>query len=267
MTELAQSEAPAREADGKKPDDPSAEFALAHAVHRAICWAVAPIWVPLAALTMRFYFGVRLGDVREARREFRRLRAERDTPLLVCANHLTLIDSFLIAWALSNPFRYLVDFDAMPWNTPEETNFANTRRNRLLAYLGKCIPIRRGGSREDVARVLGRVSHLLKRGELALVFPEGGRSRTGRVEAGSAAWGVGRIVAATPGCRVLCVYMRGEKQETWSDYPGPGDRLQLKVTSFEPKSDRRGVRRTRDIAQQIVGQLMRLEEEFFHGRQ
>ena len=243
------------------------DFGRVHGMHRAVAWAVAPIWVPLAALVMRFRFKLRLGEVREVRREFRRIRRESTGPLLVCANHLTLIDSFLIAWALANPFYYLVDFDAMPWNTPEETNFASTRRNRILAYLAKCIPIRRGGNREDVARVLGRVGHLLGRGEIALLFPEGGRSRSGRVEAGSAAWGVGRIVAGTPGCRVLCVYLRGEQQESWSDYPKPGDTLQVSITSFEPKSDQRGVRRTRDIAQQIVGQLMRLEEEFFHGRQ
>ena len=200
-------------------------------------------------------------------REYRRIRAESDAPLLICANHLTMIDSFLIARALSPSWRYVVDFDSLPWNTPEETNFANTRINRSLAYLAKCIPIRRGGSREDVASVLHRVTYLLERGEVALLFPEGGRSRTGRVSIEGAAWGVGRIVGAVPGCRVLCVYLRGRHQETWSDYPVKGDRVSVSLTCIEPKSDLRGARRARDIAQQIVTQLVRMEESYFDGRQ
>ena len=43
--------------------------------------------------------GWRIENAAEARAEFRRLRRE-GGPLLVCANHLTMIDSALIAWAL-----------------------------------------------------------------------------------------------------------------------------------------------------------------------
>jgi hypothetical protein len=160
-----------------------------------------------------------------------------------------------------------MDFDALPWNTPEETNFARTTTHRALVYLAKCIPIRRGGSRENVAGVLDRIRYLLERGEIALLFPEGGRSRTGRISTDNAAWGVGRIVGAVEGCRVLCVYMRGDAQATWSDYPARGDRMRVSLSCIEPKSDARGARRARDLAQQIVAQLARMEEEHFrvHG--
>jgi len=238
-----------------------------HELQRLLGWLVAPLWVPAAGLVLRFRMGYRVVDMGRVRREFQRIRGESGGPLLICANHLTLIDSFLIAWALAPTWRYLIDFDSLPWNTPEVTNFANTLRNRVLAYLAKCIPIRRGGSREDVASVLGRVTLLLQRGEVAMLFPEGGRSRTGRVAAESAAWGVGRVVGAVPGCRVLCVYMRGEAQETWSDYPAHGDRLHVSLACIEPKSDLRGARRSRDLAQQIVSQLQRMEGSYLDGRQ
>ena len=74
---------------------------------------------------------------------------------------------------------------------------------------------------------------------------------------------VGRMVAAAPGCRVLCVYLRGDSQETWSDYPAKGERILVSLACIEPKSDHRGVRRTRDLSQQIVSQLIRMEEKFF----
>ena len=234
-----------------------------HRVQRAVGWGVAPLWVPAAALVLRFGFGYRIADLRACRKSFARIRAESRAPLLICANHLTLIDSFLIAWALAPSWRYALDFDLLPWNTPEETNFAATRTSRALVWFAKCIPIRRGGSREDAAAVLDRVRWLLGRGETALLFPEGGRSRSGRVAVDSAAWGVGRVVGAVPGCRVLCVYMRGDAQTSWSDYPARGDRLRVSLRCIEPTSDARGARRARDLAQQIVAELSRMEDEHF----
>ena len=234
-----------------------------HAWQRAVGWLVAPIWVPAAAWVLRFGFGYRIDDVVEARRTFTRLRSDSSGPLLICANHLTLIDSFLIAWALAPTWRYVVHYDSLPWNTPEETNFARTQLARLLVFLAKCIPIRRGGSRQDVAEVLDRVGYLLSRGETALLFPEGGRSRTGRICDEKAAWGVGRIVGAIEGCQVMCVYLRGEHQSTWSRYPARGDTLRVSLSLIEPKSDARGVRRSRDLTRQILSQLERMEESHF----
>ncbi|MFL2936348.1 MAG: lysophospholipid acyltransferase family protein [Myxococcota bacterium] len=239
----------------------------AHRLQRLLGWAVAPLWVPAAGFWLTRRLSYKIVELKETRSLYRRIRKESDAPLLICANHLTLIDSFLIGLALSGSFRYLTDFNSLPWNVPEESNFANTRVNRVLAYLGKCIPIRRGGSREDVAGVLKRVTHLLGRGEVALVFPEGGRSRAGRVEESGAGWGVGRIVSGLEGCRVLCVYLRGDQQETFSDWPVRGERFHVSATCIEPKSDLRGVRGTRDIASQIVSTLVNLESEYFRAHE
>src|SRR5690606_18758161 len=93
---------------------------------------------------------------------------------------LTMIDSALVAWALGSPLDYLRDFAALPWNLPERRHFASRGWRRALVWLLKCVPIERG-RRADVGRVLERAAWLLAQGESVLVFPEGGRSRTGRV--------------------------------------------------------------------------------------
>ena len=237
-----------------------------HRAQRAVGWLLAPFWLPLASLFLRLRFGCRIPDIKASRAEFRRIRSESDAPLLICANHLTLVDSFFIAQALSPNWRFLLDFDSLPWNTPEEVNFANTRFHRVLAYVAKCVPIRRGGEREAIKQVLDRLGYLLARGEVAILFPEGGRSRTGRIDPEKAGWGVGRVVAALEGCRVLCVYMRGDEQVTWSDYPVRGDRLRIGLALIEPKSEARGVRRTRDLSMQIIGKLTQMEAIYFGGR-
>ena len=238
-----------------------------HGIQRGLARVAAPLWIPLAAVWLRWILGYRIDDLDEVRRKYRRIREESGAPLLISANHLTMIDSFLIVWALAPPWRYMLHIDDLPWNVPEARNFAATLTSRTLAYLGKCLPIRRGGPRQQIARVLRRVSYLLSRGEVALLFPEGGRSRSGRVQIDSAAWGVGRIVSASPECRVLCVYLRGDHQKTWGDVPRRCDHFRVLLHCIEPKSDERGPRRSRALAQQIVAQLARMERSYFDGRQ
>jgi hypothetical protein len=238
-----------------------------HARQRVISMIVAPVWLLLPVLAIRFYFRYRIADIRSVRAQYRRLHAQSNAPMLICANHLTLIDSFLVAWALGSGFYWLRHPDELPWNTPESTNFGKTWISRILIYVMKCISITRGGPREDVGVVLDRVKYLLLNGETALLFPEAGRSRSGRVEEDAAAWGVGRVIGAVPGCRVLCVYMRGRQQATWSDAPAKGDTLDVSLVCIEPKSDAKGVRRSRDLAKQVTGQLVRMEGDYFDARQ
>lgn len=237
-------------------------------VQRWLGRLAAPIWVPLVALVLRFGRGYRIENLREVRRRARRLLEDAaSAPVLLCANHLTMIDSFLVSWAMASPWHYALHFRRLPWNVPERSNFASNGFSRVAAYLAKCIPISRGGDRRAVADVLARIRHVVMAGETALLFPEGGRSRSGRVEIESAAYGVGRIVGSLPDCRVLCVYMRGRGQDTWSTLPRRHERFHVDLACIEPKSDHRGLRRSRDLARQIVAELSRMEGEFLRGGQ
>ena len=185
----------------------------------------------------------------------------------MCANHLTMIDSALIAWALGSPGWFLAHYAALPWNVPEQRNFGGSLASRLLVYLMKCVPVTRGADRAEVAGVLGRLLHLLGRGETVLVFPEGGRSRSGRVDVENATYGVGRMIGELPRCRVLCVYLRGEHQDGFSDLPARGERFHVRLAAVRPTSDQNGMRRARDLAQQVVRTLAQLEQSHFDDRQ
>ena len=203
----------------------------------------------------------------ELRREYREIRAQSRAPLLICANHLTMLDSFVIGWALGGSWFYLTHFSSLPWNTPERVHFVSTLWKRTLTYLLKCVPITRGSDRKEVALVLSKVEYLLSTGEVVMVFPEGQRSRSGRVELESAAYGVGRIVSSVPGCRVLCVYLRGDGQREMSDAPARGEVFRGRLALIEPKSDERGLRASLDISRQIVARLVELERSHFDDRQ
>ena len=130
-------------------------------------------------------------------------------PLLIAANHLTMADSALIAWGLGSTLQHVVEYRGLPWNVPEQARVESSWVWRVLAYLMKCVPVPRGGDRRIVADVLKGLRHLMQRGEVVLMFPEGGRSRSGRVDTESVAHGVGRLIKELGNCRVLCVYLAG----------------------------------------------------------
>ncbi len=237
------------------------------AVQRAVGRLSAVVWVPSIAFVLRVLLGYRIRNASDVRQRFRKLVREHKGPLLICANHLTMADSALVAWALGGSWWYVLNYRRMPWNLPEYRNFAFSWINRLAAWIAKCIPVIRGGSREHVSGVLQRIQHLLSRGETALIFAEGGRSRSGRVETESAAYGVGRLLASVRNCNALCVYLRGDRQSTWSTVPARGDSFYVDFEMMHPRSEHSGLRRSRDLAQQVVAKLAVMEEAYFAGRQ
>ena len=240
---------------------PRARAALA--VQRAVCFALSPLTMLAALVILRLRLRLRFAGTGELRRAYQSFRGSERVPLLICANHLTMIDSALIAYALGSPLWYVLHFASLPWNVPDRNVFASGPWQRALTYAFKCLPIERGGSRMEVAETIARFTHLLRSGEVGLIFPEGGRSRSGRVEVENAAYGVGRIVRAVPGCRVLCVYLRGDAQRDYSGLPQRGDTLRARIAWLEPKSDQRGVRGSLDVARQILTRLAELEREHF----
>lgn len=236
------------------------------ALQLAVARATAVVWVPATVAVMRFALGWRIEGHAEARRRYREIRGDGRSPVLVCANHLTLVDSAVIAWALGSPWWFLTHFAALPWNVPERRNFAASLVQRVLVYLMKCVPITRGSDRKEVAAVLDRLVHLMARGEAVLIFPEGGRSRTGRIDLDNPTYGAGRIAAELPGCKVACVYLRGAGQTTYGDLPARGERFHVRVTSITPASTRGGLRGSVETSRQILDELVTLERSYFDGR-
>ena len=230
-------------------------------VQRAISYALAPLWLAALAVWLRWVARYRIADVDAARAHYRALRRD-GGPLLVCPNHRTMIDSALVAWALGGPTAFLRDFGALPWNLPDRSHFASRAWSRALVYVLKCLPVDRGGKRAELAGVLDSAAWLLRRGEALLVFPEGRRSRSGRVERDNNGWGTGRLIAAAPGCRVLCVHLRGERHALGLA-PPRGDRFSVRLDCFEPHTEQGGLRGSLDLTQQVLARLAALEDQHF----
>ncbi len=217
---------------------------------------------PITYLFVRL-MGYRVRELRQLRRTVRDLFVEHKGSWIMCPNHLTMIDSVILLYAMAPLHSYMLRYRWLPWNLPERANFQKNIFLTVFCYLSKCIPISRGGDRGKMRSTMQRCLHLLNGRECVLIFPEGGRSRTGRVDTQSASYGVGRLVANAPNAKVMCIYLRGDKQDTYGGIPRFGDHFTMKVETFTPEMEGKGLKAQRDCAQQIVERLARMEEEYF----
>ena len=237
-------------------------LSVQYLVGRLFVFLVGPVTYGIIRL-----LGWRVRNLREVRQACWHHFKQHKGPWLVCANHLTLIDSVILSYAMLPLHRYLLNFRWLAWNLPERTNF---NRNVLLAalcYLIKCIPIQRGGDRDDMKRQLEKCNSLLDHKQILMIFPEGGRSRTGRVAVVTYSYGVGRFVHQFENIKILCIYLRGDGQATYSDFPKAGEVFTADVSVLEPRRvEYSGLKAQREYAQQIIRRLSQMEENYFGGR-
>ena len=222
------------------------------------------------AFVAPFYFIVahalhyRIRNLRELRRRCSAAFDAHKGPWLICANHLTMIDSFLLSYAVFSFGSHFTQYKKLPWNLPERSNFQSNIFLAVLCYLSKCIPVDRGGSRVKMKQVLEQCTYLLRNGHTIMIFPEGGRSRTGRVDKENFSYGVGRFIQDVEDCKIMCMYLRGDKQHRYSLIPAWGDTFYAQVEVFQPTPvAQEGLRAQREYAAQIIERLAQMEERYF----
>lgn len=240
---------------------PGVRERIALKVQSLLGWGAFALVGPGSVFTMRVARAHRLEGVGEARRVYREALAS-GRPLLVCANHLTMVDSAFLHYALAPLGDYVRDFRRFSWNVPAIDHIADQPLLRALCYLGKCVTLDRSGEPEERRAVLARVKYLASHGEIITLFPEGGRSRTGRVDVANVTYGIGEILKDLERPLVLCAYLRGEKQVTYSTVPAFADRLHLRVELLEPRTTLGGLRAARDLSRQVIAKLKAMEEDF-----
>ena len=126
------------------------------------------------------------------------------------------------------------------WNLPDKYNMSVNLFVRLLGYFGKCVLVRRKGPPEEVRLALDKVAYLLGRGQSVLVFPEGGRSRVGRVDTENFMYGVGRMMQEAPRARVVCVFARGVGQRRLHQLPAAGESFVVRMKRDRADDDVQG---------------------------
>ncbi len=234
-----------------------------------LSWLFTPITYGLSEFIMRFIMRYRWKDFRAVRQKFKKLIGNDKRPLIICPNHLTMIDSLLIIWAMT-PFHTALSKPGLfPWNTPEKTNFAHIGPLRFVAYISKCIELVRLGTRKQTSLLMDRLQTLLSWGQSIMIFPEGARSN-GRIDGENYAYGVGKLISEARNLgqnpRVLLVYLRGRAQKGKSSIPRRGENFYLDAEIIEPSCETKGLRASRDLSTQLIRGLQSLEEQYLELR-
>jgi 1-acyl-sn-glycerol-3-phosphate acyltransferase len=226
-----------------------------------------PFTFGVAVLLLRGVLGYKWENLKAFRAKVQSLVGRRDGPVILCPNHLTMIDSLLLIWAMTPAWKAIAKPRLFPWNTPEKRNFAHNAVLRFFCYIGKCLPVVRQGPAHQTKAFMDKIKILLTKGQSLMMFPEGTRSETGRVDTKNFAYGIGKIIddlrhdGLKP--QVLCLYLRGRRQQGKSSVPRRGDRFFVDAELVEPQSPHQGLRAARDLATQIVNRLAGMEQAYF----
>jgi len=218
---------------------------------------------PLYFFVSRIFF-YRVRDLKEIRRQCAIEFAQHKGSWIICANHLTMVDSFILSYAIFSLGQHIINYKKVPWNLPERNNYKDNIFLTILCYLSKCIPINRGGSREKMKESMEKCIYLLNNGGTIMIFPEGKRSRTGRVDKEGYSYGVGRFIKKIENCKIMCMYLRGDKQDNYSAIPAWGDKFSVQMEVFTPTLvEGSELRAQREYATQIIDKLAQMEENYF----
>ncbi len=231
--------------------------------------AAAPLYA-FIRVVLRWRFRYRFSNAREFQEKIWRELDAHDGPVFWAANHLTLIDSFLV-FAAVVPWKKLHRTRLIPWSTPEYRNYYHLGSLpkkisvRTLMYLCRCIPFLREG--EDAAserwrkRVFAKCEWLLKRGEAVFMYPEAGRERSGWLERHRPKDFLGRLALEAPNAKFLCLYVRGDHQLYTTAVPRRDETFRsygALIPAVLP-----GETTPRAIAQRLFDTLADLQEEWF----
>ena len=174
-------------------------------------------------------------------------------PVILAPNHFSAMDHWFVGIRL--------------W--PRRVRFmakSQLFRGRLLEYImahGGAFPVRRGQRDEEAIKT---ALTILERGGVIVIYPEGGRSRTGHLGS-SARPGIGRL-ALESGAPVVPVAVHGsERARNWRRLRFPdvavryGDALRFAV---EPDPSRQ---RQQEVADQIFAEVRELHRAATSQRQ
>jgi 1-acyl-sn-glycerol-3-phosphate acyltransferase len=244
---------------------------LALRTQRVVSYCLFIVLGSLVYFLFKYKFKYQADNVKRIRQRYKEILDKCQGPVILCTNHLTLIDSIIQTVILNSISGYLLNFSSFPWNLPEKKNFYHKPSWKILCYLGKCIPVQRMSGPKNNQRTAAQIQYVLSLGEVISIFPEGKRSRSGIIDDVDFSYGTGDILKNVEHATVICLYLRGRSNKGFSDFPEKGEKFYLDIDVFHPVSENSGLRKVRDLSTQIITKLKNMENKYLenetHNRQ
>ena len=221
------------------------------------------VWWPLLSIYFYLFQNAKLKRRREIREQFHQIFQSSKVPIVVCSNHLTLVDSIVVQYYLGSYVDYFKYFDKFIWSFPDSKNFYGNLFLKVLTYLGKCIHVSRGAGGLNRQNIKDHLNYFSSSNHVISIFPEGTRSRSGYFDFTSITYGTGELLHHLQEYKVVCFYLRGKSQVTYSNFPKRGEVFNAKLEEIKVNSDLKGRKKHRDLSQKISNHLKKMETSFF----
>ena len=232
-------------------------------IQRAVSYCLFIFSATIILFLFQFIFKYKIDGLSEVRKKYKKILKNAKGSIILCTNHLTLIDSIVQFIVLNSITGYLLNFSSMPWNLPEKTNFYHKLSWRTLCYLGKCIPVQRMSDLKTRKKTIEKMQYVLEKGDVLSIFPEGKRSRNGLIDDSDFSYGAGDLLKNLEHPTVICTYLRGRNKGGFGKYPAKGELFYIDMESFVPISESTGLRRVKDLSTQIITKLKIMENKYF----
>src|SRR3989338_1424066 len=105
---------------------------LALELQRVISYCLFVFFGPVMMVLFHFKFKYKIQDLKKIRIEYKNYLKTLSGPMIICSNHLTLIDSIIQSVALGSIPGHLLRYFGLPWNLPEKTNFYHNAGWKLI---------------------------------------------------------------------------------------------------------------------------------------
>jgi 1-acyl-sn-glycerol-3-phosphate acyltransferase len=169
-----------------------------------------------------------------------------DGAVILAPNHFSQMDHWFIGVLLSRHVRFMA----------KSQLFKGRPLEWFLAHMG-AFPVRRGRHDEDA---IVTTLALLRRGEAIVMYPEGGRSRSGEI-ATRARPGIGRLALETGTPLVPIAVYGSERARNWRrlEFPAVTVRYGKPIeVGHEPDPSRE---RQQEVADEVLSAVRRLHRE------
>ena len=234
---------------------------LALIIQRIVCYFSLLVFYPILSIVMHSIYRYRIVGLKSIRKEFKKICSEVKGPLLVCSNHLTYIDPVIIHWACGSLWYYLFHYNRLLWNFPNARYSQKNWVSRFFFFACKCIPVPRDRYNRKIKDSMQKMRYLLSCNETLLIFPEGKRSVTGKIDNQTLTKGIGRLLQEFNHLPVLCIYLRGESNNN-SSIPNKGEKFHLAFKLIIPENNSNDSTAIEDYSSQVRNTLCSMEEIF-----
>jgi len=202
--------------------------------------------------------------------------------LLIVSNHMTLMDSVLIQLFLFEIFGWLSviknNFRQIVWNLPaiENLNLLKEHQSSNLSMFmyskfARLLPIDRSNP-ESSTKTLEKVSKLINKENVFLIFPEAGRTRREQFSEEDVTPGAAKVMldceknsGILPG--LLTIYVRAENQFGHSNLP-MSDKIKIYADfsdSFPISNDQSQIRKRKNLTIFIGNKIKMLQEKYVNS--